>query len=212
MRSENIFGRVVEVDSQPFIFDLSRENNELNDVDLSNPIDFQNYLDDQYNEYGFTWGLGRYNENRIIYDHSGLFDGSRTVHLGVDFWVRSGTNVIAPFQGIVHSFKNNDNRGDYGPTIILEHNVDGKRFFTLYGHLSEDSLNLRVGQRINQGEIFARVGSPPSNGNWPPHLHFQVIYDIEGREGDYPGVCSIEERERYLENCPDPIEFLRRFQ
>jgi hypothetical protein len=41
------------------------------------------------------------------------------------------------------------------------------------------------------------------NGNWPPHLHFQLIIDMQGMKGDYPGVCKFSERERYLANCPD---------
>jgi peptidoglycan LD-endopeptidase LytH len=42
------------------------------------------------------------------------------------------------------------------------------------------------------------------NGNWPPHLHFQLIADMEGWKGDYPGVCKYSEREKWLGNCPDP--------
>ena len=42
------------------------------------------------------------------------------------------------------------------------------------------------------------------NGNWPPHLHFQIIEDMELKEGDYPGVCTSANREKYLANCPNP--------
>ncbi|MEP6913389.1 MAG: response regulator, partial [bacterium] len=42
------------------------------------------------------------------------------------------------------------------------------------------------------------------NGDWPPHLHFQIIEDMRVHEGDYPGVCSISERAKYLNNCPNP--------
>jgi hypothetical protein len=31
-----------------------------------------------------------------------------------------------------------------------------------------------------------------------------VIIDMEGRKGDYPGVCAPSEKEKYLNNCPDP--------
>jgi hypothetical protein len=59
------------------------------------------------------------------------------------------------------------------------------------------------------------------NGQWPPHLHFQIVVDMEipiaiGRKGDYPGVCKLSEKEKYLNNCPNPdlilqmMEYARR--
>ncbi|MEO6446181.1 MAG: aminotransferase class III-fold pyridoxal phosphate-dependent enzyme, partial [Gemmatimonadaceae bacterium] len=42
------------------------------------------------------------------------------------------------------------------------------------------------------------------NGGWPPHLHFQVICDLLGREGDFPGVARARERAVWLSLCPDP--------
>ncbi len=89
-------------------------------------------------------GIGRYNEARPIYT-SDIFrsEGSdgpewRTVHLGLDVFVEAGTPVLAPLDGVVHSFRNNSSHLDYGPTIILQHTVAEQQltFFTLYGHLS----------------------------------------------------------------------------
>jgi hypothetical protein len=47
------------------------------------------------------------------------------------------------------------------------------------------------------------------NARWPPHLHFQIVIDMEipiaiGKKGDYPGVCKLSEKEKYLNNCLDP--------
>jgi murein DD-endopeptidase MepM/ murein hydrolase activator NlpD len=83
-------------------------------------------------------------------------------------------------------------------------------FYTLYGHLSLNSLkNLNGGERIEKGDVFAEFGIPMENGHWPPHLHFQIIIDLQGYEGDYPGVCKYSERKKYLANCPDPDLILR---
>ena len=60
------------------------------------------------------------------------------------------------------------------------------------------------GKRIEKGEIIGEFGTPLENGQWPPHLHFQLIEDLQGWTGDYPGVCKYSEKELYLENCPDP--------
>ncbi len=129
----------------------------------------------------------------------------RRLHLGIDIWGKPYTKVVAPLDGIVHSFAFNNAFGDYGATIILSHQIEGLPFYTLYGHLSLNSLkNLYEGQNIKGGDVFAEFGIPFENGQWPPHLHFQIILDMEGRKGDYPGVCKFSEREKYLANCPDP--------
>jgi len=105
----------------------------------------------------------------------------------------------------VHSFKNNTNFGDYGPTIILKHRIENIEFYTLYGHLSLESIeNLNVGQTFKQGEQIATLGDAKVNGDYPPHLHFQIIKDMQDYVGDYPGVCSKQDLEFYMQNCPNP--------
>jgi murein DD-endopeptidase MepM/ murein hydrolase activator NlpD len=130
---------------------------------------------------------------------------SRRLHLGVDIWGPTGTKVMAPLDGIVHSFAFNNNDSDYGATLILTHRLEGVGFHTLYGHLSLNSLkNLHEGQLVSKGDVIAEFGMRFENGNWPPHLHFQVIADMQGWKGDYPGVCRFSERMQWLANCPDP--------
>jgi murein DD-endopeptidase MepM/ murein hydrolase activator NlpD len=122
------------------------------------------------------------------------------------------TPVVAPLNGIIHSFAFNNHFGDYGATIILTHNIEGNTFHSLYGHLSLNSLkNLQEGQLIKQGEVFAEFGMQFENGHWPPHLHLQLIIDTQGMRGDYPGVCKFSERAIYFANCPDPALLLPAF-
>ncbi len=156
--------------------------------------------------------LGRYNEARAIYSTQAFQqegnDGPvwRTVHIGLDFFCAVGQAVRAVLEGTIHSFANNAGERDYGPTIILEHKVsDQLTFFTLYGHLNNDSLkNLRVGQTIKAGSIFAKTGARSENGNWPPHLHFQIMLDMLGQQGDFPGVCLPHQASIWKSLCPDP--------
>ena len=94
---------------------------------------------------------------------------------------------------------------DYGPTIILEHSIGGSPLFTLYGHLSLDSIQgLKEGQEVAVGQQIASVGDRLVNGDWTPHVHFQLIRDMRGNKGDYPGMASLSDRETYLDLCPDP--------
>jgi len=109
----------------------------------------------------------------------------------------------------VHSFANRKVRGDYGPVIILRHELDGVEFHSLYGHLAEASLaGLRVGKAVRAGELLARIGPRSVNGNWAPHLHFQLIRDMQGHSGDYPGVVRADELDFFRLNCPDPMALL----
>ena len=154
-----------------------------------------------------TTGIGGYLENRVIYRRSPHFEAgteARSLHLGVDVWVPAGTPVAAPLAGVVHSFQDNAHFGDYGPTVILQHELEGVRFFSLYGHLSRTDLAGRqVGQEMGAGEAFAHVGPYPENGDWPPHLHLQLITDMQGRYGDFPGVAVLSERAYWAALCPD---------
>ena len=200
-------------DQPPFIFDLSDKNNELAKIDLSCTKDFSDYINRKLTEMNSLFGVGLYNEDRTIYRRSELFAKEkepRSVHLGIDLWVPEQTPVFSPLPAIVHSINDNNNFGDYGPTIILEHSLDGVKFYTLYGHLSRTSLNrIKVGKKIAQGQKFAKVGNSKENGEWPTHVHFEIITDMLGKTGDFPGVSSHSDRDYYTTICPDPNLILR---
>jgi peptidoglycan LD-endopeptidase LytH len=191
-----------------FIFDFTESNKELAEIDLSNSKMFTDYIFGKLEANNTPAGIGKYAENRTIYRRSKVFegdDGPRTYHLGIDIWAEAGTPIFAPMDSIIHSFKNNSSYGDYGPTIILVHEINGLKFFTLYGHLSLESLeNIFKKKEIKKGEIIGTLGDPFINVQWPPHLHFQIIKDLMNNEGDFPGVASEAKKEFYLKNSPNP--------
>ncbi len=152
-------------------------------------------------------GIGGYAEHRMLYDSSEHFRASdRCIHLGIDLWAAAETVVCAPLKGKVHSFANNQHTKDYGPTIILEHKIDDLLFYTLYGHLTTDSIKyIQIGQSIKKGEPFCHIGFAHENGGWPPHLHLQIICDLQGKHGDFAGVASKTEAPDYLNNSPNPL-------
>jgi len=213
-------GRVVEPDlrtANSVIFDLSVGSRELGS--LVDDIEcLTRHIFEPMKAANSRIGIGRYNEARPIYT-SELFkaesnDGPewRTVHLGLDIFMEAGAPVLAPLDGVVHSFCNNAFPLDYGLTIILQHSIADQHltFFTLYGHLSTDSLDgLYEGKPIVQGTAFARIGTCAVNGGWPPHLHFQIITDMLGRTGEFPGVARPSQRDVWLSLCPDPNLIVR---
>ena len=128
----------------------------------------------------------------------------------MDIWTAEGTDVLAVLDGEIHSFQDNANFGDYGPTIILKHTIEDEVFYSLYGHLSRKSLeSLQVGQKFKAQEKIAELGAAEENGDYAPHLHFQIIKDLQENKGDYPGVASKKDLDFYLENCPDPNLLLK---
>ncbi|MFT4033603.1 MAG: peptidoglycan DD-metalloendopeptidase family protein [Siphonobacter sp.] len=190
------------------VLDFTDGNQQLSQRNLMNTADFSEYVFGLIQKKGAIGGVGGYNEHRILYRRSPHFqqlEEPREIHLGIDIWAEPGTAVMVPLAGKIHSLKDNAHFGDYGPTIILEHELEGITFHTLYGHLSRSSLLAKAaGQAVEAGEPLARFGPYPENGDWPPHLHFQIIQDMQGWAGDYPGVCTLSQREAYLANCPDP--------
>jgi len=201
-------GKVVdfEISDKLYPFDFTSSNQELTAPLLTDTDLFSNWVSGKLSKNGCRYGIGGYGEHRTIYsrsEHFGTVEEPRRLHLGTDIWGPAGTPVYAFSDAVVHSFQFNGHFGDYGGTIILQHSI--QNLYVLYGHLSVSSLDdLQEGLAIIKGTSFAEFGRQEENGYWPPHLHFQVIKDMQGFKGDYPGVCKYSEREAYLSNCPNP--------
>jgi len=207
------FAKVIQTDKPYKRLDFSVANKALLNRNLSETGEFSSFVFDELLHKNTYAGIGGYGEDRIIYRHRKHFGGdsnARSIHLGTDIWVDAGEAVYAPLAGRVHSFAFNNNYGDYGPTIILAHELADTKFYTLYGHLSLSSLEgMFVGKSIDVGEHFAFIGNYPENGDWPPHIHFQIIADMGDYKGDFPGVSSFQDKLHYLSLCRDPNLILR---
>lgn len=208
--------KVLEIPGEMYIpIDISNKNKELRSFDISSSASWEKYIAGYLEKHNAEVAYGGYLEVRDIYQRSSCFykgdeTYERNIHLGIDLWTKENTPVLAVLDGVVHSFKNNTNYGDYGPTIILEHSIDRFTFFTLYGHLSVHSIEgLKTGQQVKKGDTIGFLGTAPNNGDYAPHLHFQIILDIQNYTGDYPGVCAKNELVFYKKNCPDPNFLLK---
>lgn len=207
----------VNLEQQPTChFDFSPGSLQLkNAPDFGDPIAFNNFITGLLRASSANYGYGGYAEARPFYLTPEFSapgpDGPRwrTVHLGLDVWGPAATPVYAPLDGRVHSSQVDPAPGSYGPTIILEHELPALgKFHTLYGHLAKvDVPRMPAGSVISRGQQIAQFGALPENGNWPPHLHFQVVIDLQGMVGDYPGVAFADEVGAMMKNCPDPSCF-----
>lgn len=151
--------------------------------------------------------FGGYFEKRYFYKVSGHFgtQAPRIIHLGIDIWQDAGTPVYAPLAGKIHSVAYNGAAQDYGWCLILE----TPEVFMLFGHMGSDVSAWKAGDSVERGTKLGSLGDVHENGGWEPHLHLQLIRDMQGWVGDYPGVCTLDDMGFYAENCPDPSELLR---
>lgn len=192
---------------------LSVENPDLEALLKCPGQGFEKYLHQQFSSNNVDYLVGGYLENRSIYKKYDLFQKGqpRSIHLGVDIWASADTPVFAPLDAAIHSFASNNSPGDYGTTLVLKHQFETVEFYTLYGHLRAFEIkSWEPGKIVKAGEYVARVGDYPENGNWPPHLHFQIILDMQQNYGDFPGVCNRNEMTEFERNCPDPMLLLQK--
>jgi murein DD-endopeptidase MepM/ murein hydrolase activator NlpD len=90
--------------------------------------------------------------------------GRPAVHLGIDFDVPYGSDILAVAEGVV-TFS--DVRSGYGKVVEIDH---GNGYMTRYAH---NSANLvEVGARVHVGQTIAKVGS--TGRSTGPHCHFEV--------------------------------------
>ena len=130
---------------------------------------------------------------------------SRTIHLGIDFWLPALTPVHALFDGEIVTAVNDAGDKEYGGLVIIKHFTETLEFYTLYGHLTvESALKNNIGDKIKKGDCVAVLGNYPENGNWAPHLHFQLMLSMLDYNIDFPGVTYLNQIEIWKSICPDP--------
>jgi murein DD-endopeptidase MepM/ murein hydrolase activator NlpD len=155
------------------------------------------------------WSIGRYDEDRVIYTQA-LFAGAapRTIHMGIDLGGPVGTPVYAVGEGRVLFAGFNPEPGDYGHVLVLEHALEGRPIYALYGHLSADSLALSPpGRSVRANDRLGSLGDVHENGGWPPHLHFQLAWECPETH-DMPGAVSHLDRAEARLRYPDPARML----
>ena len=187
---------------------LDHDGIKLQGEDPDNPNADDTILEQCLTEY--TWAYGGFLEKRKLYERSAHFkedNNFRNIHLGLDIWGETYQKIYAPFELEIHSFTNNDKHGDYGPTVIFKGNEAFP--YILCGHLTTANLELWESKKFyRKGEIIGHFGSRVENGGWYPHVHLQVMRDMENYQGDYPGVWAESKINRMQDNLVNPIDLV----
>lgn len=193
-----------------FHIDLSVHNSTLKtEEEFNNPTFFEGKLAEIQAKNPDKIIAGGYLEKRALYT-SDMYNTEnssekRNIHLGVDFWLPEKTAVHLLFDGeIVCAINQKDYKG-YGGFIILKHRFNEVEFYTLYGHLSAESIvKFFAGNEIRKGEKIGVLGNYAENGEWVSHLHFQIMLSLLDYKNDFPGVVLEKEIEFWKMICPNP--------
>jgi len=205
---------IIKTDGRAIVLDLS-SGAQLCGKDVAgiDAAELGDLITRTMSDAGTAFSFGRYAEPRDLYSNDNFASGdseeSRTIHMGIDVFCAADTPVYAPLDATCEFVANNAQELDYGPMVILRHQSESAdAFYTLYGHLGMETLDrISAGQAIRAGEQIASVGTPPTNGNWPPHLHFQLINDLLGLGVDFPGVALKSQQDYWLSLSPSPAKF-----
>lgn len=179
---------------------------------LAEATDCDSFVRELHAKYRVSASLGGYLEDRAYLWQSTYLGGSdKTLHLGVDINVPSGSVVTTPLAGrVIRVDNDHPERWGWGPRVFLEiESQEAPRSVFIFAHLADVSVqvedNLSIGARIGV------VGAPPCNGDWFPHLHVQHVRrdvfdtylrtDIWSLDG-YGARGAIDQLKR---DFPDPI-------
>lgn len=113
------------------------------------------------------------------------FTKEKDFHAGIDMAAATGTEILAPSDGVVtfagrYSLRRSVGWWRYGNLVALRHD---DRFISLYGHC--DEIKVQVGDKVKQGDVVATVGTTGWSTN--PHLHYE-IRRLNEEKGDFEPV------------------------
>ncbi|MFK8058470.1 MAG: peptidoglycan DD-metalloendopeptidase family protein [Polaribacter sp.] len=193
-----------------FHIDLSINNNTVKTFEeFDNPTYFARELTKIQQQNPKKIIAGGYLEKRALYT-SDIYNAAnssekRNIHLGLDFWLPENTPIHALLEGEVVCAVHQKELKGYGGFVILKHAINAVEFYTLYGHLSAESVSkFSIGKQIKKNEEIGVLGDFAENGEWVPHLHFQVMLSLLEYENDFPGVALESEIEYWKNICPNP--------
>lgn len=70
--------------------------------------------------------------------------------------------------------------GGYGNYVVIKHD---KGLYTLYAHMYQNTITVKVGEKVSQGQVIGKVGS--SGSSTGTHLHFEFtnsqLYGIQNK-------------------------------
>lgn len=108
--------------------------------------------------------------------------GESKLHSGIDMAGPMGTPIYAAADGEVIAAGPASGFGNY---VVIDHNINGQKYSTVYGHMTLGSIIVSEGDTVQMGDQIAGVGTEGNSTG--PHLHFEVW-----QGGRYDGGTAID--------------------
>jgi murein DD-endopeptidase MepM/ murein hydrolase activator NlpD len=103
----------------------------------------------------------------VISSHFG--DRAGQPHTGIDYAKSGNVQIKSAAAGIVSkSFFH----PSYGEVVFIKHTINGVRYETVYAHLRSGTRAVKVGQKVNTGQMLGWMGS--TGHSTGQHLHFEI--------------------------------------
>lgn len=121
---------------------------------------------------GVTFPLaeGTYTQTYGFGPRPGNIAGTGNFHSGLDLGAALDTPIMAIADGTVRAA--GGPAGGYGNWVVIDYQIDGKLYSSIYGHMYDNGVLVKVGDKVTKGQVVAKVGS---NGkSTGPHLHFEI--------------------------------------
>lgn len=119
-------------------------------------------------------------------------------HYGIDLATEPKTPIYAFADGLVVAA---GPASGFGNWIVIEHDIEGEKITTVYGHIFDEDILVKTGQQVRAGQQIAAEGW---NGDVVPkgpggsHLHFEI------RKGDVSGTAM--DPQPWLDKAVNPTE------
>lgn len=179
-------------------------------LDASSCTEFMEWVE---KKHGAQWTWGGYLEDRtFLWRKSYLDQMGGTLHAGIDINLPAGTEVKAGLKGtVIRIDDDTPELHGWGPRVFIQSESKPENIL-IYAHLSD--LEVAEGAKVSANTPIAKIGAPPTNGNWFPHLHIQAVtteyfsqqnaVGFSGLDGYFPRA----ELQRYANLYPDPFSLL----
>ena len=90
-------------------------------------------------------------------------------HKGLDFGDDLGSPIYAAADGEVVAA---GSAQGFGQWVVIDHTIDGKKWSTVYGHVTPDGIKVKKGDKVKSGDQVAELGNEGTSTG--PHLHFET--------------------------------------
>ncbi|GEM04084.1 hypothetical protein HMI01_10720 [Halolactibacillus miurensis] len=94
---------------------------------------------------------------------------AQSKHNGIDIAKPGSRPIFAAADGVV---RRSYTSTSYGETIMIEHEINGETWETVYAHMRENSRRFKDGQRVEQGDVIGQMGD--TGNSTGQHLHFEL--------------------------------------